>query len=158
MMKEIKGFPHYKITDDGRIWSNYSNKFLKPYLGNRGYLVVDLYEEGQCVHKTVHRLVAENFISNPDNLPIVNHKDENKTNNHVDNLEWCNDKYNINYGQGIKLRSIARGKPVMCIETQQSYYGLREASRQTGIDASGIGKVCQGKAKTAGGLHWQYIE
>jgi len=46
----------------------------------------------------------------------------------------------------------------MCIETQQSYYGLREASRQTGIDASGIGKVCQGKAKTAGGFHWQYIE
>ena len=157
MLKEISGFSHYKITENGEVWSDYSNKFLKPTLNNRGYLSVDLCEKGQRVHKTVHRLVAEAFIPNPNNLPMVHHKDENKTNNQVDNLEWCDAKYNRNYGENQRQTAIKRGKPVKCLETSQIYYGLREAGRQTGIDASRIGLVCQGKAKTAGGFHWQYV-
>lgn len=157
MMKEIKGFSHYKITDDGRVWSNYSNRFLTPSINNKGYLNVDLCENGQRTHKAIHRLVAETYLPNPKNLPMVNHKDENKTNNCVDNLEWCDAKYNRNYGENQRLTAYKRGKPVLCIETQQTCYSVREAARQTHIDASRINKVCLGKALTAGNFHWQYI-
>ena len=154
-MKEINGFPGYFITEEGQVWSNYSNKFLHPTSNSRGYLTVTL-----TGHKTrtIHRLVAEAFIPNPNNLPYVNHKDENKTNNSVTNLEWCTAQYNRNYGQAPKKYAIKRGFPVLCIETQQIYYSIREAGRQTGIDFSSIYKVCCGKQNTAGNYHWQYVE
>lgn len=99
MMKDIIGFEGlYSITDQGNVWSYYTNKFLKPVLGANGYLKVTLVKDGKKYTKAVHRLVAETFILNPDNLSLVNHKDENKMNNSVDNLEWCNHLYNSNYG------------------------------------------------------------
>lgn len=94
VFKPIKGYEGlYYITEDGRVYSSIQNKWLKTW-DNGGYLVVNLQGE----KKYVHRLVAESFISNPDNLPVVNHKDENKLNPSVDNLEWCTYKYNNNYG------------------------------------------------------------
>ena len=73
-------------------------KMLSPAKDKNGYLKVNLYCNGKCKTINVHRLVAQEFIPNPDNLPQINHKDEDKTNNRVDNLEWCDAKYNINYG------------------------------------------------------------
>lgn len=154
-MKEINGFPGYFITEEGQVWSNYSNKFLQPTVNSRGYLTVTLTGHQ---NKCIHRLVAEAFLPNPNGLLYVNHKDENKINNSVTNLEWCSAQYNRNYGQASKLCAIKRGYPVICLETQQTYYGIKEASRQTGIDASAISKVCRNKQKTAGGFHWQYVE
>lgn len=95
VFKPVKGYEGlYYITEDGRIYSSIQNKWLKTWKDNRGYLVVTLQGE----KKQVHRLVAETFIPNPDNLPVVNHKDEDKTNPFVDNLEWCTYEYNRNYG------------------------------------------------------------
>ena len=93
IFKPIKGYEGlYYITEDGEIYSGIQNKWLKTWINSNGYLVVNL----QGVQKQVHRLVAETFIPNPDNLPVVNHKDENRTNPSVDNLEWCTYKYNNN--------------------------------------------------------------
>ena len=86
-MKDIRNYENmYAITDDGRVWSYKTNKFLTPWL-NRGYLQVSLYNNGIEKKFSIHRLVAEAYIPNPDNKPQVNHKDEDRTNNTVENLE-----------------------------------------------------------------------
>lgn len=123
-----------------------------------GYNYVNLSKDNKAHTKRVHRLVAEAFIPNPDNLSEVNHKDENKSNNNVSNLEWCTRKYNLNYGARIKKFSMTRGKTVRCVETEHIYFSAREASRQTGIHQSSISKCCNKEYgfKTAGGYHWEY--
>ena len=100
MIKEITDFPKYLIDTDGNIYNKRTNKKLKISDNGRGYKKVSLYtEEGKMVNKYIHRLVAETFIDNPNNLSEVNHIDEDKSNNCVDNLEWCDHKYNNTYGE-----------------------------------------------------------
>lgn len=95
----IKGYENYQISTLGNVKNIISGSLLKPQNNGKGYQHVCLYDKN---HKgkliMVHRLVAQTFIPNPNNLPQVNHKDENKKNNCVDNLEWCDSNYNINYG------------------------------------------------------------
>lgn len=109
--KSILGYEGlYEVSNLGRVRSldrrvSYTNgqvhihkgRILKPGVSN-GYMQVHLCNNGSMKQPLVHRLVAEAFIPNPDNLPQVNHKDENPSNNNVDNLEWCTSEYNINYG------------------------------------------------------------
>ena len=96
---DIKGYEGlYKISTDGQILGIKSNKTLKPDINQDGYCRVSLYKDKECKHYSVHRLVAQTFLPNPDNLPEVNHKDEDKTNNYYENLEWCTIEYNNNYG------------------------------------------------------------
>jgi len=85
----------YKISSEGEVWSNYLNSYLKPCKDKKGYLVVYLSVNHTIKNtKKIHRLVAEYFIPNPENLPQVNHIDGDKTNNKVSNLEWCSNKQN----------------------------------------------------------------
>lgn len=103
--KPVHGYEGtYWVTKDGNV-INSNGKILKPYDNGYGYLIVDLNVNGKRQHKKIHRLVAEAFIPNPTNLPEVNHKDENKHNNSVKNLEWCDSSYNKTYGNGRKSRS-----------------------------------------------------
>ena len=129
--KEIEGFSGYFISDEGRVRSsevissgqNYSkitvrikpSYILKPMKTNCGYYRVCLYKDGKQYYKTIHRLVAEAFIPNPQNLPCVNHKDEDKSNNCVENLEWCTHQYNNTYNDrhlkaGKKISAAKKGK------------------------------------------------
>lgn len=98
--KDCKGYKDlYQISNLGRVWSVKGQKILKGTVSKSGYLYVHLTSKnGQHKKERVHRLVALSFLPNPDNLPQVNHKDENKLNNCVCNLEWCSAKYNCNYG------------------------------------------------------------
>lgn len=91
MEKEIKGFPGYTITDDGKVISYKFKKprIMKTWYQKSGYENIKLCKENITYHFLIHRLVAEAFIPNPNNLPEVNHKDKNRKNNKVDNLEWC---------------------------------------------------------------------
>ena len=104
--KTIEECEDYQISNMGRIKSfkndKVNGKIMKPYKTTNGYLQIDLSLDGRKrknrLHLAIHRLVAKAFIPNPDNLPQVNHKDEDKTNNCVTNLEWCTNEYNSNYG------------------------------------------------------------
>lgn len=148
--KEIESYNgFYKISNKGKVINKYG-KLIKPIIQN-GYVYVHLCKNynDKCV--LLHRLVAIHFIPNPDNLPEVNHKDENKLNNEAPNLEWCTAKYNSNYG----TRNERRGKPIQCIETGKIYWGARELERQTGIKHNNIAKAISNNSK-AGGYHWSY--
>lgn len=144
----------YQVSTKGQIKSLNIRKgrILKQHT-QCGYLYVGLSKQCKAKLYLVHRLVAEAFIPNPDNLPEVNHKDENKLNNRVDNLEWCDAKYNSNYGTRNKRKS----KPIQCIETGKIYWGARELERQTGILHNNIAKAIRNNT-IAGGYHWQYVE
>lgn len=107
--KNIMDFNGYQVSNLGRIRSFKTYKVLKQKT-YKGYKSLCLYKYGKKYYRAVHRLVAEAFISNPKNLPCVNHKDENPSNNCVNNLEWCNYAYNINYGTGINRRLETRRK------------------------------------------------
>lgn len=162
----------YQISNDGRVWSNKSNKFLKPSLDKDGYLKYGLSIGGGKV-KTVfsHRLVAQAFIPNPNNLPQINHKDENKLNNNVENLEWCSAEYNNNYGLHNKKISETKktkgctGKAViMCDkntkEELKTFVSASEAARFLGHDGvvNGILQCAKGTKnyKTAFGYKWKF--
>ena len=155
----------YQISDLGRV-RNHRGRILKGYTNSKGYQMVHLRTKDSNKLYSIHRLVAIHFIPNPDNLPEVNHKDEDKANNRADNLEWCTTKYNSNYGTRnkrvakTKRNNTYNTKPVKCIELNKTYPSTREAARQTGIDCSQISAVCNHKKnyKTAGGYHWRYVE
>ena len=121
--KDIKGYEGiYQISNKGRVKTLGNNKTKKEKIrdgkiDNRGYKRISLCKNGKDKKYSIHRLVAEAFLPNPDNLPVVNHKDENKLNNNVENLEWCTQEYNVNY-------SSSNGRPgrkVICVETQQIF-------------------------------------
>ncbi len=152
-MKDIDGYEGlYAITYDGKVWSHRKNRYINLMLCGRGYLQAHLWKNGVRKPCLVHRLVAQAFIPNPNNLPQVNHKDEDKTNNHVNNLEWCSAKYNMDYG----VRKYKTATPVLCVETQKVYKSIADAVRELGVKQSAISSCCMGIYKTAGGFHWEY--
>ena len=156
----------YSVSNLGRVKSNYANKerILKPWKNVYGYLMVDLRHGDSRKGMLVHRLVALAFIENPDpeNFKEVNHKDENKTNNCVDNLEWCNTEYNCNYGTRNQRKAENCKKPVCSVDMYGNvthYNSRNEAAEIVGIDATNISKSLSAnysKSITAGGMLWFY--
>ena len=102
MKKQIPEAPNYYIYSNGKIWSSNRNKFLISVIMSNGYHGISLYNNGIQLQRLVHRLVAKAFISNPENKPQVNHKDNNKLNNHISNLEWvtCSENHLHAYANG----------------------------------------------------------
>lgn len=166
--KDIKGYDGlYQVSNLGRVkslkrkvWNGkkYYTIPEKPLkLGFNGrYYHVRLSKAGAVKIYVVHKLVAEAFIPNPNNHPVINHKDENKTNNNVDNLEWCSIKYNCNYGN----RNNTLRKKIYQYDLQGNFIkewcGMRVASRELNICYSSIYKCCSKKVNIAGGYVWSY--
>ena len=152
--RDIEGYEGlYQVSNEGRVKSVRRNLILKPRDNNRGYLMVDLYNEGRMKHGQIHRLVANAFIENPNNLPQVNHKDEDKTNNMVENLEWCDASYNNNYGSrnqrasNTQRNNLKRSKTVYQYshdgELVNVYPSARECGRQ-GFNQAHVSNCCNG--------------
>ena len=159
-MRDIPGYEGlYGITSCGRVWSYKRKIFLKPCKTKNGYLQVTLFKNGDRERVYVHRIVLETYepCENMKDLQ-VNHKSEIKIDNSLNNLEWLTAKENINYGTHNKRIAAARGKKVRCIETGIVYSSISEASRQTGINIGSISQCCNGKQKTAGGFHWEFVD
>ncbi|AFY98256.1 putative HNH endonuclease [Leuconostoc phage phiLN12] len=155
----IQDFPNYSIFKDGTVVNNISGKQLKPSEDRYGYKFVGLYKNKRRFYFRVHRLLAIHFINNPQNLSYVNHKDEDKSNNSVDNLEWCTPSYNVNYGtrnirmaqtQGHSIKAFKNGIFV------GSFYSERKCARELNIDPSHVSKAVRGLQKTAGGYTFEY--
>ena len=159
----------YEISDWGRVKSlNYRNtgraELMNPWEDKDGYLKIGLRKNRKTDFILVHRLVAQTFLPNPDNYPQVNHKDENKANNRVENLEWCDGKYNHNYGTINQRISKANtngklSKPVLQLsltgELIREYPSARDCERN-GFDHSGVIRCCNGKQKTHKGFKFIY--
>jgi hypothetical protein len=163
--KDIDGFEGlYQVSDLGRVRSSYRNsskglgydKILKTRIKHNGYLSVDLCKDGIKKHYLVHRLVAIAFIDNPLNLPIVNHKDEHKDHCEADNLEWCTQQYNVNYGEGSK----ARNSKVRQFDFEgrliKIWDSIKEAEALLGIKYQNISRCCRKDRRSAGGYIWRY--
>lgn len=120
-IKEIPNFPNYLAYSDGRIFNKKRNKFLKQAMTKDGYLKVTLYNKGKSLTKKTHRFIMETFVPNPNNLPQVNHKDCNKTNNSVNNLEWCSAKENIHHAMKNNLYN--KDSYIMSVATKKKIYG-----------------------------------
>lgn len=178
--KDIKGYEgKYQVSNLGRVKSLSRMKYmgssgyrLMPekilkQANKRGYQTVVLCNDNE--HKTtgVHRLVALSFIPNPKNLPQVNHIDENKCNNNVDNLEWVTCKENINHGTSLIKRAMSQrvskaNKKVYQYDMNGNlvgtYISTHDASRQTGFDRGAIGHCCNNDVgfRTHKGYRWSY--
>lgn len=164
----VVGYDGYFVTSDGKVIGKHSKRPLKPQITIHGYERVSLVKDGKTINEVVHRLVAKSFIPNPLNLPTVNHKDENKLNNNVDNLEWATVAYQNAYGTKGARTSASQmnrsdcSKPVIMYDKNGNelnrFPSTQEAFRQTGISRSTIAKVCAGipKYHTAGGYLWKW--
>lgn len=149
--KDIKDYEDlYEVSDTGLVRNKVSGKILKP-LKNKGYLQVVLCKNGEHRRYLIHRLVAQAFIPNPLNLPEVNHIDQNRSNNNVENLEWCNRQYNVDYSLAKPVCQYALDGRLL-----NTYKSIREASRQTGVDQSHMCQCCLGNLKSAGNFIWKY--
>lgn len=142
-MKEHPTHKGYFVTEDGRVFSNKSGKLieLKCRVNEHGYSVVRLCLNGKKVNKRVHRLVAETYINNPHNLPEVNHKDENKTNNNVSNLEWCDSQYNSEYSNckwQWKIENITTGQIMEVIN-------FKKYARENNLDPGALFRTSTGE-------------
>lgn len=139
----------------------FKGRELKKIILPNGYFVVGLSKNGFNKLHYVHRLVAEMFIPNPNNYPCINHKDEVKINNNVDNLEFCTYKYNNDYSNNVERMNRSTRKRVIQLTKDYKvvfiYESEMEASRKTGIQQSSISRCCFGHAKTAGKYLWRHI-
>lgn len=166
--KAIKGFDNqYWISDEGQVISlgndkTRKTKILKARKNRLGYLQVNLHKDGKQKTYLVHRLVAEAFIPNPDNLPECNHIDECKTNNRVENIEYCDRRYNINYGTRTQRQAEKMTKPVLQFDLQGNFIkewaSATEFERQMGKKHIHISECCLGKYKQSYGYVWKYKE
>lgn len=175
--KTIEKYPDYMVSNFGRVKRKGNanlrkEKILKTSKNSGGYLKVVLSKKGHTKTFFVHRLVALSFLPNPNNYPQINHKDENKENNRIDNLEWCTSKYNSNYGtvkertvKSLKSKGIynklakVSSKKICQIDIDGNvvkvWNSMAEAKQQ-GFDDTSICRCCKGKYKKHKGYIWKY--
>lgn len=182
-IKDVEGWEDYTIDTNGNVFSKRKNKYLKQIINKYGYCKVTLQKNKYRKIYSVHRLVAENFIDNPNNYPVVNHIDSNKKNNNIENLEWVTYKQNSEHAvknhrfdnmakqNSIRLKNnplngyiyaneITKKKVAQCNKDNiliKVYKSISEASRQTGITIASISYSANGKRKTGGGYIWQFV-
>ena len=179
--KTISGYENYQVSNYGRIKSlkGKEERILKQGTNKGGYQQVLFYKDGKPKMFRVNRLVAMSFIPNPNNLPQVNHIDENKCNNHVDNLEWCTAKYNINFGTARERQAKTisgennpktmlgkfgkehpNSKQVIQLtlnnEVVKIWDSVMDVQRNLGYNNAHICSCCKGKRKTSNGYKWCY--
>lgn len=149
--RKVEGFD-YEVSNSGQVRNSRTGKVLS----NRGiaYSQVTLCNKSKQVTRSVHRLVAEAFLPNPLNLPVVNHKDEDKLNNNVDNLEWCTSEHNASYSFGKPVLQLLNGK------VTAEFKSASAAARSIGTRPSAILSCCNNEPcrHTHRGFEWSFKE
>lgn len=170
--KNISNYPDYQISNLGNVRSNKTKKTLKPHVTKQGYCIVNLYNNGIDKHFKVHRLVALHFIENKLNKKTINHKDGNKLNNNIDNLEWHSHSENHLHAYkklnrqapslGKKGKNAFRSIPVCQLDLRGNLIKIFDsqkiAAEELGISNTHISSVCKGIRKQTGGFVWKYVK
>ena len=150
-MKDIKNYEGlYAVTSCGKVWSYRNERFLKPSTDKKGYLKVNLYKNGACKTYKIHRLVAEAYIPNLNNLPQVDHIDNDKTHNYINNLQWITGRNNCRK---------SFNKPILQFDLNGNF--IKEWGSATDVGREIQGNICKclkGKYQTAYGYIWKYKE
>ena len=152
--KTLDKYSNYIITQEGKIYSKSSKKYLSTR-ENSGYEYVKLYNNSKKGKDfSIHYLVGKVYIPNPENYPMLNHKNFDKKDNRIENLEWISYSENMkHFGQknGISVNKLDINNNII-----QTYNTIKDASEYNNISSPGITNVCKGKQKTAGGFKWEY--
>ena len=148
-MKDIAGYEGlYAVTSCGKVWSYKNEKFLTPKHSVKGYLFVSLSKDGKVKNYRIHRLVAEAYLPNPENLPQVDHIDNDKTHNYVNNLQWITNRDN---------NRKSKNKPILQYTIEGEF--VREWQSTTDVGREVKSNICQclkGRTKSAYGYIWKY--
>ena len=160
--KDIPGYDGiYQVSNHGRVRSYTGHHNVRErYLivsKSRGYRSVFLCKNGTTKCYTIHRLVAILFVQNPHNYKCVNHKNEIKTDNRADNLEWCTQAYNNRYGTARKRGAEKKSKPLRCIENGRIFKNGKEAGEEMGLSYSCIMKCCNKIRNSCEGYHFEFV-
>lgn len=143
------------VSNKGRV-KNKTGRLIST-TKTHGYLIVHLWSRNKSQTRYVHRLVAQAFIPNPENKPQVNHKNGIKTDNCVENLEWCSNKYNQAH-KNIVLKHTNKNRHVLCIETGDVFASTQDFERKTNRCSAAVRRVLCGQAETSCGFHWEYTD
>ena len=159
-MEEWRSFnDKYEVSNFGKLRNKVTGHTLSQRMDRYGYMVIGLSSEGKTRTETVHRVVAKTFIPNLGHKKQVNHIDGDKTNNRVENLEWCDASRNIRHRvYELGVNPLIQTKQILCVENGKVFPSVREAARWAGVPHNGIVLAAQHKPqhKTAGGYHWEY--
>ena len=160
MVKDIPGYENlYCISERGHVWNRKTGALLSGNVNSHGYMVISLTKDGKKKDCKLHRLLAMTFIPNPSNFECVNHKDGNKLNNNLDNLEWCSKGYNNRHARE-ELHIDFSAKPVCqttlggSVVAMWANYSL--AAKSVGVSPVCIASCCEGLADSAGGYRWEH--
>lgn len=156
--KQLKQNKEYQISNLGNV--KRGKQIIKIRKNKEGYCYVDIFVDDKRKTMSVHRLVAQTFIANPQNKPQVNHIDENKSNNNVENLEWCTRSYNINYGNRNEIVAKKCSKPINQYDFNgvflKRWDSIISVKRELGYNDRQISWVCKGNKQTYKGYRWEY--
>lgn len=150
---------NYEVSSYGRLWSNISHRELRTYINSDGYVMATFPISGVKKRRMMHRIVANAFIPNTEGKPQINHIDANRTNNHVENLEWCTPSENTRHSfkLGISKGTPHHEKPVVRSDGKL-YNSMSDAARDLNVPYSYIRDVCNGTQKTTRGYGFQRVE
>jgi len=159
-IKSVERMIYIELPDGRRSYWRHQKERIKsaPVFGNGGYRQIMLYSGNVGKMLQVHRIVCLAFLSNPNNLPCVNHKNGIKTDNRLENLEWCSYEGNLLHAINILGKKDNHGKPVMCVETGEIYRSVSVASRETGEHINSLRDHLRGRFRSLHGKHWKFIE
>lgn len=161
-LKDVKDYEgRYAVTSDGQVYSYLKKKYLKPETTNNGYQRVCLTTgDGRKKHELIHRLVAIAFLDNPERLPCVNHKNGDRQDNRVENLEWCSYQYNNTFGDRLQKSAAKHSKKVkqMTMDGEFIRYWDSAAQASRELNISNVYRAANGTRKSVGGFRWEYVD
>lgn len=162
LWKTIKGFEKYEVSNTGKVRNAKTKKIINPYVSKEGFFTINIYNnDKKRERKFIHRLVAETFLTDFETWQVVEHKDQNKLNNNVNNLEWVNKGNSISFNKGVHKRAIKRRKPLNMYDLEgnliKRFESVKQAAQELALNENSISLCARGIVKQYCGRKFEYI-